>query len=253
MARSCSSRVKSWTWPTGPPWACSFESLEKLGRLQSLFARLSRAVGPHKQFPAKFAFSRFAISIPTRNVYWRARTRAAVAVNALYARPIQMLMLLGAVRKGVMRTLLSFNSADTHLVSAFRAGLFMLAPEMKIHFSPALFDESITLDVNDSDAIILFVGKHGLGDVQLRDFRVAMERIGPEDQFIAIAVLSAGAQMPLDCPRSVNSIEAPIVTDREMLRQVVSVLKKDSRLINARAGVDGVTSGIEALAQKGRR
>lgn len=126
----------------------------------------------------------------------------------------------------LVRALMSFDLADVSLIEAFRAGIFMFAPDLEVFFSPVVFDEHRALKVNDADAFLLFIGEQGLSSRQLQECHTAIERNKRDDRFVVVPVLAAGARVPDALPRDLNCIEAPVVTDRDMLRRVVDALSK---------------------------
>ena len=125
-----------------------------------------------------------------------------------------------------MRVLLSFNPDDVALAEAFRASLFIASPDLEVFFSPCLFEGYQTLEFRDADALLLFVAWHGLTDQQMREYQAAVERTGTETKFGVIPVLAGGAQAPQSLPGHLKWIEAPVVTDRTILRQVAAALSQ---------------------------
>lgn len=154
-----------------------------------------------------------------------------------------MLRMVAAARQwGVLvRVLLSFNAKDLYLAQAFRASLYMFGPKLEVFFSPAsvdtvLFEQDDDLeqrapvDVAHADAFLLLVGPNGLGDWQVRECSVALARSARDDKFILVPVLAAGGRAPQGLACDAIWIEAPVVTDRDMLRKVIDALSRSSEL-----------------------
>lgn len=136
---------------------------------------------------------------------------------------------------GALRILLSFNPDDVALAEAFRASLFVASPELEIFFTPILFEEYRPLDLQHADAFLLLVGPHGLAERQAQECSAAIQLKERSGEFLAVAILAAGAKAPQILPRHLPLIEAPVVTDRDMLRQVVDALAQYDGL----AGISG--------------
>ena len=125
---------------------------------------------------------------------------------------------------GALRILLSFNPFDAALAEAFRASLFVAAPELEVFFSPILFEDHRTIKLKEADAFVLFVGPRGLDGRQTREFDVAVKRSERDSEFAIVSILAANARAPQAPLFNLNWIEMPVVTDRNVMRNVVCAL-----------------------------
>lgn len=123
-----------------------------------------------------------------------------------------------------LRILLSFNPDDVALAEAFRASLFVAAPELEVFFSPILFEDYRSLQIKEADALVFFVGPCGLAARQVGEFDLAMERSERKSDFGIVPVLAANALAPQGPLSNLNWIEMPVVTDRNVMRKVTSAL-----------------------------
>jgi len=123
-----------------------------------------------------------------------------------------------------LRILLSFNPFDAALAEAFRASLFVAAPELEVFFSPILFEDHRTIKLKEADAYVLFVGPRGLDVRQTREFDVAVKRSERDSEFAIVSILAANARAPQAPLFNLNWIEMPVVTDRNVMRNVVCAL-----------------------------
>lgn len=126
----------------------------------------------------------------------------------------------------IVRVLLSFNEQDVAIAEAFRANLFVWAPDIEFFFSPILFDGYQGLEVKDADAFLLLVGPRGFGESQLREHRLATLRSENDPQFVVIRVAAGAGVRGTLLNSGVNWIEVPIVTDPARVQQVIDTLQR---------------------------
>ena len=127
-----------------------------------------------------------------------------------------------------MRVLLSFNAEDVAFAEAFRATLFILAPDLEIFFSPILYEGYRAIKFHEAHALIFFVAQHGLSDLQRQEFARALKRIETESDFTVVPVLAASAKQPELPTSSLDWIDVPVVTDRNTLTEIVAILESCS-------------------------
>lgn len=142
-----------------------------------------------------------------------------------------------------MRILLSFNQDDVALAEAFRASLFVASPGLEIFFTPILFEGYRSLEMQHADAFLLLVGPHGLAERQMQECSAAIKRREQSSEFLAVAMLVAGAKPSQILLRHLPLIEVPVVTDRDLLQKVVDAITQYDVL----AGSSGSTQ-LAALA-----
>jgi hypothetical protein len=127
--------------------------------------------------------------------------------------------------------LISFNVDDVHLAEALRASLFMLEPERQFILSPAsygavLFRENIAAGVAEADAFLLLIGPQGISPWQDIEFGIALERNKQDRHFPLVTVLAAHSQVPPSLiPLHLNWLTLPVMTDRAMLRRLLSEIQ----------------------------
>jgi hypothetical protein len=135
------------------------------------------------------------------------------------------------VTGGRVEILISFNVDDVHLAEALRASLFMLEPNHQFVLSPAsygavLFRENIAAGVTEADAFLLLIGPQGISSWQEIEFGIAVERNKQDRYFPLVAVLAAHSQVPPSLiPFGLNWFTLPVMTDRTMLRQLLSEIQ----------------------------
>jgi hypothetical protein len=150
-----------------------------------------------------------------------------------------------------LRILLSFNPDDVALAEAFRASLFVASSNVEVFFSPVLFEEYPTLDVNRADAFLLFVGQNGLAGRQTQELYAAVKRKRWNPEFIIVPILAAGTERPEIVPHIEGWIEMPIVTDRSVVERVVDALNLYGDLTD-RSGSKRLEAGHDqAFGQSG--
>jgi hypothetical protein len=130
-----------------------------------------------------------------------------------------------------LRILLSFNADDVALAEAFRASLFVASPGLEVFFSPVLFEDYRSLKLEDAEAFVLFVGRHGLSERQARELCAAVEQTERNREFALVPVLAANAEAPRGLLSDLSWIEMPVVTDLGMMRRVIGSLGQN-RVLN---------------------
>jgi hypothetical protein len=126
-----------------------------------------------------------------------------------------------------VRALLSFNPEDIALAEAFRASLYVMSSDLEVFLSPIFFEEDRPLGLKHADAMLLFVGRRGLTDRQLREYHAAIERKERDSRFVMIPILAARAQAPQILTCNVAWLDMPVVTDHGTVRHVVSALHRE--------------------------
>ena len=154
-----------------------------------------------------------------------------------------------------MRIFLSFNSKDAALAEAIGAGLAQLEPAAKIFFSPTELGSGFWMPKLDTalaeaDAFLLLIGPNGMGPWQAVEYAAAFDRHVNEQSFVLVPVMAAGAQAPgLLLLRTLNWVEAPVVTENAALHQILAALKGEAtktttplwKLINPYRGLEAMT------------
>lgn len=123
-----------------------------------------------------------------------------------------------------MRAILSFNPRDVGLAEAFRATLFVYARDVEVFFSPTVYEEHRSLSIERADAILLFVGPQGLGEIQTQQLGRMQRRQQRSPKFKILPIIAAGGKVPSSLGSALTWISAPIVTDANVARRVAAVL-----------------------------
>ena len=130
-----------------------------------------------------------------------------------------------------MRVLISFNLKDVALAEAIRASLFVVDCDLEIVLSPASYGAvfwraNIANGISEVDAFVLLIGPNGIGPWQEVEYHIALNRHMRDGRFAVVPIIAAGSQVPrASFLRSLNFVEAPVITDRSMLRRLVGALK----------------------------
>jgi TIR domain len=154
-----------------------------------------------------------------------------------------------------VRIFLSFNSKDMALAEAIRAGLNRLEPDAHIFFSPISLSSGFWVpklgaEIAAADAFLLLIGPRGLGPWQEVEYFTAFDRHVSEKSFALVPVIAAGAQAPgLSLLRSLNWVEASVVTEDKALHRVLAALKCEApisttplwKLVNPYCGLEAMT------------
>jgi hypothetical protein len=154
-----------------------------------------------------------------------------------------------------MRIFLSFNSKDVELAEALRAGLIGLEPAAQIFFSPSSLGAGFWVprlagEIGLADAFLLLIGPKGIDSLQAVEYYAAFDRHVVDGRFALVLVLAAGAQAPgLPLMRSLNWVEAALITEDKALHRMLAALKGESlstttprwKLVNPYRGLEAMT------------
>ena len=156
---------------------------------------------------------------------------------------------------GALRIFLSFNSKDHGLADALRAGLLTLDPTTKIFFSPTslgpgFWAPKLAKHIAEADAFLLLIGPNGTGPWQAVEYNAAFDRHVHEQSFPLVPVIVANGQLPgLSFLRTLNWVEAPVVTDNKTLQRILASLHGETterstplwKLVNPYRGLEAMT------------
>ena len=181
-----------------------------------------------------------------------------------------------------MRIFLSFNSKDTGLAEAIRAGLSRIAPDAQIFFSPVSLGAGFWLpklaeQIARSEAFLLLIGPKGIGPWQEVEYFTAFDRHVNDERFALVPLIVAGAEAPgLSFLRNLNWVEAPVLTEDKVLHRLLAALEGETtasatplwKLVNPYRGLEALNEAnadyfhgrtretaavLSALADKPRR
>jgi WD40 repeat protein len=181
-----------------------------------------------------------------------------------------------------VRIFLSFNSKDTPFAEAVRAGLLRIEPCLQIFFSPISLGGGFWLpklaqEIAVAEAFLLLIGPKGMGPWQEVEYFTAFDRQVTDKRFALVPVMVSGAEAPgLSFLRTLNWVEAPVVTEDNVLHRLLAALKGEIvasttplwRLVHPYRGLEAMTEAnadyfygrahetaatLTALAEKLRR
>ena len=88
---------------------------------------------------------------------------------------------------------------------------------------------SLPTEIAEADAFLLLIGPKGIGPWQEVEYFTAFDRHVNEKSFALVPVIAAGAQAPgLSFLRSLNWVEAPVVTEDTALHRIIAALKGEA-------------------------
>src|SRR6516164_4545999 len=154
-----------------------------------------------------------------------------------------------------MRIFLSFNSKDMVLAEVMRDRLTAFEPTFQIYFSPVSIGTGLWLpklgeQLDHADAFLLLIGPQGVGPWQEVEYFTAFDRHVHDKRFVLVPVIAAGAAAPgLPLLRTLNWVEAPVVTEDKTVHRLVAALKGDTvdsatplwKLVNPYRGLEAMT------------
>ena len=136
-----------------------------------------------------------------------------------------------------------------------RAGLSRLEPDANIFFSPVSLGSGFWLpklgaEIAEADAFLLLIGPKGIGPWQEVEYFTAFDHHVNQKAFAVVPVIADGAHAPgLSFLRSLNWVEARVVTEDSVLHRVIAALKGEARmdttplwkLVNPYRGLEAMT------------
>jgi hypothetical protein len=154
-----------------------------------------------------------------------------------------------------MRIFLSFNSKDMALAEVVRARLPVFEPDIQIFFSPVSLGAGFWLPklaehIAEADAFLLLIGPQGIGLWQEVEYFTAFDRHVHDKRFALVPVIAAGAAAPgLPLLRTLNWVEAPVVTEDKTLHRLIAALKGETvasatplwKLVNPYRGLEAMS------------
>jgi hypothetical protein len=141
------------------------------------------------------------------------------------------------------------------LAESIRAGLSALEQNAQIFFSPVSLGAGFWMprlaeEIAQADAFLLLIGPKGVGPWQEVEYFTAFDRHVNDKRFTLVPVMADGAQAPgLSLLRTLNWIDAPVVTEQAVLHRVIAALKGETiasttplwRLVNPYRGLEAMT------------
>jgi WD40 repeat protein len=153
-----------------------------------------------------------------------------------------------------VRIFLSFNSRDTALAEAVRAGLSRIEPTAQVFFSPVSLGAGFWLpklaeEIAESESFLLLIGPSGKGPWQEVEYFTAFDRHVKDKSFALVPAVVAGAEaLGLPFLRTLNLVEAPVITEDKVLHRLLAALRGESvasatplwKLVNPYRGLEAM-------------
>ena len=153
-----------------------------------------------------------------------------------------------------MRIFLSFNSRDIALAEAVRAGLSRIEPGARVFFSSVSLGAGFWLpkiaeEIAQAESFLLLIGPNGIGPWQEVEYFTAFDRHVKDKHFALVPAIVAGAPAPgLSFLRSLNWVEAPVITEDKVLHRLLAALKGETvvtatplwKLVNPYRGLEAM-------------
>jgi WD40 repeat protein len=162
----------------------------------------------------------------------------------------------GSFRAGhQVRIFLSFNSRDTALAEAVRAGLSRIDPTAQVFFSPVSLGAGFWLPklaeaIAEAQSFLLLIGPGGKGPWQEVEYFTAFDRYVKDKSFALVPVVVAGAEaLGLPFLRTLNLVEAPAITEDKVLHRLLAALRGETvasatplwKLVNPYRGLEAMS------------
>jgi conflict system STAND superfamily ATPase/TIR domain-containing protein len=153
-----------------------------------------------------------------------------------------------------VRIFLSFNSRDTAFAEAVRAGLSRIEPGVQIFFSSVslgagFWVPKLAEEIAEAESFLLLIGPNGIGPWQEVEYFTAFDRHVNDKRFALVPAIVAGAAAPgLSFLRSLNWVEAPVITEDKVLHRLLAALKGETvvsatplwKLVNPYRGLEAM-------------
>jgi hypothetical protein len=154
-----------------------------------------------------------------------------------------------------VRIFLSFNSRDTALAEAVRAGLSRIDPTAQVFFSPVSLGAGFWLpklaeEIAEAQSFLLLIGPSGKGPWQEVEYFTAFDRHVKDKSFALVPAVVAGAEaLGLPFLRTLNLVEAPVITEDNVLHRLLAALKGETvasaaplwKLVNPYRGLEAMS------------
>jgi WD40 repeat protein len=153
-----------------------------------------------------------------------------------------------------VRIFLSFNSRDTGLAEAVRAGVSRIEPTAQVFFSPVSLGAGFWLprlaeEIAEAQSFLLLIGPNGIGPWQEVEYFTAFDRHVKDKSFAVVPAVVAGAEaLGLPFLRTLNMVEAPVIAEDKVLHRLLAALKGETvesarplwKLVNPYRGLEAM-------------
>jgi hypothetical protein len=153
-----------------------------------------------------------------------------------------------------VRIFLSFNSRDTAFAEAVRAGLSRIDSTAEVFFSPVSLGAGFWLpklaeEIAEAQSFLLLIGPSGKGPWQEVEYFTAFDRHVKDKSFALVPAVVAGAEaLGLPFLRTLNLVEAPVITENKVLHRLLAALKGETvatttplwKLVNPYRGLEAM-------------
>jgi WD domain, G-beta repeat len=152
-----------------------------------------------------------------------------------------------------VRIFLSFNSRDTSLAEAVRVGLSRIEPTAQVFFSPVSLGAGFWLPklaetIAEAQSFLLLIGPSGIGPWQEIEYFTAFDRHVKDKSFAVVPAIVGAEALGLPFLRTLNLVEAPIITEDKVLHRLLAALKGEAvesaiplwKLVNPYRGLEAM-------------
>jgi hypothetical protein len=140
------------------------------------------------------------------------------------------------------------------LAEAVRAGLSRIDPTAQVFFSPVSLGAGFWLpklaeEIADSKSFLLLIGPSGKGPWQEVEYFTAFDRHVKDKSFALVPAVVAGAEaLGLPFLRTLNLVEAPVITEDKVLHRLLAALRGETvvsatplwKLVNPYRGLEAM-------------
>src|SRR5262245_23243148 len=140
------------------------------------------------------------------------------------------------------------------LAEAVRAGLSRIEPTAQVYFSPVSLGAGFWLPklaeaIAEAQSFLLLIGPSGKGPWQEVEYFTAFDRHVKDKSFALVPAVIAGAEaLGLPFLRTLNLVEAPVITDDKMLHRLLVSLRGETvasatplwKLVNPYRGLEAM-------------
>ena len=153
-----------------------------------------------------------------------------------------------------MRVFLSFNSRDTALAEAVRVGLCRIDPAAQVFFSPVSLGAGFWLpklaeEIAEAQSFLLLIGPNGIGPWQEVEYFTAFDRHVKDKSFAVVPAIVGAEAIGLPFLRTLNLVEAPVITEDNVLHRLLAALKGETvasaaplwKLVNPYRGLEAMS------------
>src|SRR5262245_33497725 len=141
------------------------------------------------------------------------------------------------------------------IAEAVRAGLSTIDPTSQVYFSPVSLGAGFWLpklaeEIAEAESFLLLIGPSGKGPWQEVEYFTAFDRHVKDRSFALVPAVVAGAEaLGLPFLRTLNLVEAPVITEDKVLHRLLAALRGETvasatplwKLVNPYRGLEAMS------------